>query len=65
MAEDRIAKRARLIELLDAYESGRVIHLDEDERGFLERDTTADRIVRLQERIAEIDEQINQDAKNA
>ena len=61
----RAAERAKLVELLAVYEEGRVIHLEEDERGFLERETTAERIFRVRERIAEIEEYNRRDAENA
>ena len=54
-------KRAHLEELLSKYESGQLTHLDPDERGYLERDTTPERIAQLKEDIAELDRMISQD----
>ncbi len=52
------AERARLQKLLDAYEAGRLIHQDEDERGELTRDVTPDRAGNVRARIARLDQVI-------
>lgn len=50
------AERARLQELLDAYEAGRLAHPGEDERGELKRDVTPDRADNVRARIARLDQ---------
>jgi hypothetical protein len=50
------AERDRLQKLLDAYESGRLAHQDEDERGELKRDVTPDRADNVRARIARLDQ---------
>jgi hypothetical protein len=52
------AERARLQELLDAYQAGRLTHQDEDDRGELKRDVTPDRADNVRARIARLDEVI-------
>lgn len=50
------AERDRLQKLLDAYESGRLAHQDEDARGELKRDVTPDRADNVRARIARLDQ---------
>jgi hypothetical protein len=52
------AERARLQELLDAYQASRLTHQDEDERRELKRDVTPDRADNVRARIARLDEVI-------
>jgi hypothetical protein len=52
------AERARLQELLDAYQASRLTHQDEGERGKLKRDVTPDRAGNVRARIARLDEVI-------
>ena len=52
------AERARLQELLDAYQASRLTHQDEDERRELKRDLTPDRADNVRARIARLDEVI-------
>ena len=49
------AERARLQNLLDAYEAGRVTHQEEDDRRELKRDVTPDRADNVRARIARLD----------
>ena len=58
------AERARLQKLLDAYETSRLNHQDEDERGELTRDVTPDRADNVRARIKRLDQVIaeNDDA---
>jgi hypothetical protein len=53
---EAVVERARLQKLLDAYESGRITHQDEDGRGELKRDVTPDRAGNVRARIARLDE---------
>jgi hypothetical protein len=50
------AELARLQKLLDAYESGRLTHQDEDERGELKRDVTPDRADNVRAKIARLEQ---------
>jgi hypothetical protein len=52
----------RLQRLLSKYESGQITHYDEDERGLLRHDTTAERRERMKARIAEIERKLREDA---
>ena len=52
------AERARLQDLLDAYQTGRLAHRDEDERRGLKREVTPDRADNVRARIARLDEAI-------
>ena len=53
---EAVAERDRLHKLLGAYESGRLTHQDEDERGELKRDVTPDRADNVRARIARLDQ---------
>lgn len=53
---EAFAERDRLQKLLDAYESGRLTHQDEDKRGELKRDVTPDRADNVRARIARLDQ---------
>jgi len=52
------AERARLQKLLDAYETSRLNHQDEDERGEFTRDVTPDRADNVRARIKRLDQVI-------
>jgi hypothetical protein len=58
---EALAERARLQNLLDAYEAGRLDHRAEDER--LNRDVTPDRADNVRARIARLDEVLAAAAK--
>ena len=58
---DALAERARLQELLDGYEAGRLTHRAEDER--LNREVTPDRADKVRARIARLDEVIAESNK--
>jgi len=51
-----VAERDRLQKLLDAYESGRLTHQEEDERRELKRDVTPDRADNVRARIYRLDQ---------
>lgn len=53
---EAFAERARLQELLDAYEAGRVAQQEEDERSERTRDGIPDRAGNVRARIARLDE---------
>jgi len=53
---DALAERARLQELLDGYEAGRLAHRAEDER--LNRGVTPDRADKVRARIARLNQVI-------
>ena len=53
---EAVVERARLQKLLDAYESGRITHHDEDEGGELKRDVTPDRSTNVRAKIARLDQ---------
>jgi hypothetical protein len=59
-----LAERKRLANLLKNYESGKVTHLDLDADGYLGRNTTAERIIALKERIAYLDEKLASEPKD-
>jgi hypothetical protein len=52
------AERARLQNLLDAYEADRLNHRAEDERRGVERELTPDRADNVRARIARLDQAI-------
>jgi len=52
------AERARLQNLLDAYEAGRENHRSEDARRGIERELTPDRADNVRARIASLDQVI-------
>lgn len=52
------AERARLQNLLDAYEAGRLSHRAENERGGVERELSPDRADNVRARIARLDQVI-------
>jgi len=56
-----LKERERLQGLLDQYESGKVTHYDEDHKGELNRDTTAEQCDNLKRRIGELDRKIGED----
>ena len=58
---EALAERARLQNLLDAYEAGRLDHRAEDKR--LNRDVTPDRADNVRARIARLDEVLAAAAK--
>jgi hypothetical protein len=55
-AESVREERNRLARLLDAYESGRVTHYDEDSRGELNRDVTPERIAEVRAKLERLNE---------
>ena len=58
--EDPTDRRDRLQRILNHIEPGQLVHRDEDESGRLLRDTTEDHRASLQERIAELDLEIDE-----
>lgn len=52
------AQRKTLEAALASYESGKVTHYDEDERGERSRETTGEHVESLRQRIAEIDRKL-------
>lgn len=63
-SENWTEERERLLGLLQDYESGKVTHFEGDDSGQLRRETTAERIVSLKHRIADLDARLgtNEDA---
>ena len=65
--QEALAERARLQKLLEAYETSCITHWDEDDRGDFDAEVTPDRaengrarIARLDQVIAELDDQASQ-----
>ncbi len=54
------AERARLKELLDAYEADRITHRDKNKRSGLRPEATPDRADNVRARIMRLDEQIGE-----
>lgn len=62
MTKDELrADRDRLQTILDRFESGHASAFEEDERGYLERDVTPERIDSIRARIADIDRMLADD----
>lgn len=57
---EALAERARLQNLLDGYEAGRLAHQEEGDRGKLTRDVTPDRAGNVRARIARLDQLITE-----
>ena len=57
---EALAERARLQQLLDGYDAGRLTQQDLNQRGKLTRDMPPDRAGNVRARIARLDEVINE-----